>query len=108
MSQIFKSIRTIHFEGEYSSNYSIIVHHNSTGTGLLFKEKSVVWEMMIWQRNVHNPEGNQKDRCCRLSELLLNMKTKGHELKLENALPLKSASNSFAIALCGINSPEKI
>lgn len=35
------------------------------------------------------------------------MRTKGHELKLENGLPLKSASNSFAIALCGINSAEK-
>ena len=35
------------------------------------------------------------------------MRTKGHELKLENGLPLKSASNSFAIALCEINSTEK-
>lgn len=35
------------------------------------------------------------------------MRTKGHEPKLENGLALKSASNSFAIALCGINSPEK-
>lgn len=63
--------------------------------------------MTIGQRNVHNPEGSQKDRCCRLSELLLNMRTKGHELKLENGRALKSASNSFAIALCGINSPGK-
>lgn len=35
------------------------------------------------------------------------MRTKGHELKLKNGLALKSASNSFAIALCRINSPEK-
>lgn len=35
------------------------------------------------------------------------MRTKGHELKLENGRALKSASNSFAIALCGINSPGK-
>lgn len=35
------------------------------------------------------------------------MRSKGHELKLENGLALKSASNSFATALCGINSPEK-
>lgn len=71
------------------------------------KRNSVVWEMTVWQRNVHNPEGNQKDRCCRLSELQLNMRTKGHELMRENSLALKSASNSFAIALCGINSPRK-
>ena len=78
----------MHFEAEYASNYSILVPHNSTGTGLLFKE-TVVWEMTIWQRNVHNPEGNQKDRCFRLSELLLNMRTKGHEPKLENGLAQK-------------------
>lgn len=35
------------------------------------------------------------------------MRTKGHELQLEKDLLLKSASNSFANALCGINSPEK-
>lgn len=35
------------------------------------------------------------------------MRTKGHEPKLENGLAQKSPSNSFAIALCGINSPEK-
>lgn len=35
------------------------------------------------------------------------MRTKGHELKLENSLALKTTSNSSAIALCGINSPEK-
>jgi hypothetical protein len=35
------------------------------------------------------------------------MRTKGHELKLENSPAPKSASNSFAIALCGINSPGK-
>lgn len=38
MSQILKSTRTMYFEAEYSLNYSIIVHDNSTGTGLLFKE----------------------------------------------------------------------
>lgn len=35
------------------------------------------------------------------------MRTKGHEPKLENGLALESAPNSFAIGLCGINSPEK-
>ena len=38
MFQIFKSTKTMHFEAEYASNYSILVPHNSTGTGLLFKE----------------------------------------------------------------------
>lgn len=38
MSQIFKSTKTMHFEAEYASNSSILVPHNSTGTGLLFKE----------------------------------------------------------------------
>ena len=31
----------MHFEAEYASNYSILVPHNSTGTGLLFKETVV-------------------------------------------------------------------
>lgn len=88
MSQIFKSTKTMHFEAEYASNYSILVPHNSTGTGLLFKE-TLWFEKWRYDKKCTQSWKEPKGQMLQAIRLLLNMRTKGHEPKLENGLAQK-------------------